>query len=298
MPAVKTKRGKKMKINKSMRALSLLLVMALLTAVFVPAVSAEIFNDGKKEIREAQWTYSSIIQKSQYDNYNDFCLENSKYYKYLSEKFGKAEAEKFFSDEYKKISSELEKNRDAKVSTQITHLTSNIYFWPYGNRDTLTSPNSGPVNVIFLNTDRTQITSDLKNTGDWVGALGFTEYGLCGPSTSQLVWRDSHGGGIIGDQLEAGNPLFLRYHLVLFDGFTDPVEGDWSYGNCHIDEFRLPLSHVVPEDGCNDGRHYIQSFTSQNLNVADDYYVNLQNRESGSPWYNTHDGYGITIEMS
>ena len=45
MPAVKTKRGKKMKMKKGMRVLSLLLVMALLGAMFVPAVSAAEEND-------------------------------------------------------------------------------------------------------------------------------------------------------------------------------------------------------------------------------------------------------------
>ena len=295
-----------MKIKKGMRALSLLLVMALLGAIFVPAVSAE--NDpmecplyskiGCEEFVKIGNTNLSLtksdifqIDSKKFDKpmtKAQFEEENAEYIKFLYSQFGD-QAKNMIDHEYISSVGDLTK---AGSKTSIIHIGSNdMYLWPCINAQKSTSASEGQINAIFFDKTVDEIKSILSQKG-WGNALGWSRWGLHGSNLNNMIWTKSIGEDVIGsDQVEDGSFFGDRYHLVLIDGHhSSSINDDWCYGDCHYEYFSIEeKTHLPYPNSENAGRDHLYSDL---LNEASASWIYLQN-----PWDGFFDGWGYIFDF-
>ncbi|WFN36588.1 hypothetical protein L1994_10670 [Methanomicrobium antiquum] len=293
-----------MKLKKGMRALSLLMVMALLGAIFVPAVSAEnetmecplYSKTGCDEFVKIgninlPLTKSDIFQidSKKYDKpmtKAQFEEENAEYIKFLYSQFGD-QAKKMIDHKYSSSVGDLTK---VSTTTSIIHIGSNdMYLWPCINAQTSTSASEGQINVIFFDKTVDEVKSILSQKG-WGNALGWSRWGLHGSNLNNMIWTKSVGEDAIGsDQVEDGSYFGNRYHLVLIDGHhSSSINDDWCYGDCHYEIF-TGLGHEPMPDSENTGRDHLYSDL---LNEASASWIYLQN-----PWDGFFDGWGYIFDF-
>jgi len=195
---------------------------------------------------------------------------------------GESVATEMMEREYRKSNSATLMTQDWDQMEQIDN--DNVYIWRWiSGSATNTNDIKGPNNVIFYNRDRAGISSELRGTGDWKMAYGWTEYSIEGSSPTELTSVSSRGGDA-QSQLEDGSYFESRYHLLLFPGSTDPNEGSWCFGNCHY-EYWDPdaLNHYLYQNSCDQGRdHVYNSIISNNLPLSSRLWVNLHNAHSSS----------------
>lgn len=253
--------------------------MALLGAMFVPAVSA-LENEKSLDIKEVVLNLNSVKDSfNANNNIDEFYKENEAHYKFLVKNLGEASAKKVIEQEYNRINS-VDAVKSQKSTEMVQIDNDNVYIWKWISGGTNTNDIKGPNNVIFYNRERSEIATELKNTGDWERAYGWTEYSIRGSDQNTMSWVQSAGSDAHGyAQLQDGDYFGSRYHLVLFEGYTDSNEGAWCFGNCHYEYWDTDdLNHYLYSNSCDTARnHLYSSILSNNLPLESKYNVNLNN---------------------
>lgn len=298
-----------------MRALSVLLAMLLVSAGVVPTTAAQSDETLANQLgiqspyfKSTDKVVDSKVIPIDAEKYNkpmskeEFYRANEEYIKFLTKQFGEEIATKMVEDAYVETTEHF-LNKDVMNVGDIEQiLNEDVYIWPYGSRDTTMSDDDGPINLIFFNRNRNVLMNTFITTGQWHRAMGWGECGLRGDSLASLQWVASDGvDAPNGGQLEQGSYFTTRYHLVLFDGCYDPDIGNWCYGNCHYEEFRLPSGqdewlpyHALVDNSMILGRNHVHGFVDDYLNLDDWTWVNLFNKAG---WEGVHDGWGIVLHM-
>jgi hypothetical protein len=274
------------------KSIVILLALLLAAMVFAPIASAGnpeedsvmMISGGKPVINSTSYGFD-YLKYSKNITREEFMSNNKNYIDFLAGQVGYDTALKIENDEYTRLiiadaarKSEL-KSFSAAVSPTIQQVWSaDIYLWPYQSQiKSPTDPNAVPITFVMVGKTKNQLQAFMLSHS-WSAAVGESEYGLRGSSSSSLTW--DYLSNI--DQLQRGNPLTYRHHLLIQNGGYSSVIGkDWSYGECHYEYYDSPGHHSILTGGFDSGETQVLTTLTGGGVTA---YSNSLNNVM-SPWW-------------
>ena len=275
-----------------LRKLSIVLLALLLVAMaMIPMVSAENSYTQSKEPNNpiipttgialrANDTIAHSIDSQKYDipiTREEFMSNNKEYIDFLAEKNGRKSAIKTMDEKYTTLITAYEKQKNAQKDLKASATTTilqiwgaNIFIWPWESQIQSTSdPNTNPVTFVSIGKSQYSLLTYLLNHG-WVNALGDSEGGLSGSSLSSISWHTVS----TYYQVEKGNPLTYRYHVIIHPGmYESNYQKWWSYGECHY-EYWNGNDHIILSNGFDSGESQLYSTLSGAMTAYSTYFSN------------------------
>jgi len=254
------------------------------TITFAPGVDPDTFKNITNFSSNIAKTFSVNLSKYNiFMSKDQFIKENEKFIEFLRQYHGNDATNQIVNEEYIKYiasTTSLTGSTSPSSITTGTELTNSLstsgnivqvpyvngaYLWPYINNAQSTSSDVGPVNLIWLHTNKGIFEYEYLTFNPlWTGANGWTEYGLAGGSPSSLSWYTSY---LQADQLELGSYFASRYHVLLFGTIHDSTDNfDWVYGSAHHEYFSvqtnpLCIDHVIYDNGYTQGMQMVMDAT-------------------------------------
>jgi hypothetical protein len=281
-----------MNIHKTVVVLLALLLAAM---AMVPMVSAENSYTQSTEPNNQVTPATGItlqpndtivhsIDSQKYDTpitREKFISNNKEYIEFLAAQSDREAAMKTMNEKYTSLITAYEKQKsaqkDLKAPATITILQiwgADIFIWPWESQIQSTSdPNANPITFVSIGKSQYSLLTYLLDNG-WVNALGDSEGGLSGSSLNSISWHTVS----TYYQVENGNPLAYRYHVLIHPGlYESNYQKWWSYGECHY-EYWNGNDHIILSDGFDSGESELYSTLSGAMTA---YSTNFSNAMSG-----------------
>ena len=210
----------------------------------------------------------------------DFLKYNQPAIEKMAEKVGKSTALENARGEYKRSVGSGMGNVTPKAAPYwvVFNIWGNdmwLYPWETTSQN-VADPNNGPIGFIIEKERSAGFLAHMLTRG-WYQGSGWTEYGISGPSTSQLKWDNSFG--LYQLERPANSYFTVRTHCAVLDaGYAPNFNDNWIYGQAHL-EYWTGSNHVIMDDGYTAGRNLVRDTVGSKYSLAGS--INLDNYSPG-----------------
>lgn len=206
----------------------------------------------------------------------DFLKYNQPAIEKMAEKVGKATALENAKAEYKRSLNSGKGTVAPKAAPYwvVFNIWGNdmwLYPWQTTSQN-VNDPGNGPIGFI-IEKERSAGFLGYMLTRGWYQGTGWTEYGISGPSTSQLKWDSSFG--LYQLEMPANSYFTTRTHCAVLDaGYAPNFNDNWIYGQAHKETW-TGSTHLVVANGYTIGRDAVRSSVGSKYSLAGS--INLNN---------------------